>query len=196
MSASDLDATELSASLGAAIRMRRKSLDMRLIDVAETADVSQAFLSQIENGAAASLFTHHRIAAALNTTLHSLLEVAASPSIGVVRRDEGEWLPLLKGMKTRTLMGGAGHSLEANETIAEPGTTTVNEPFAHPGEDLVIVLEGVFEYLVGDLDPVELHPGDVMHYPATQPHSFRVVGDKEARLLIINTPGSLMTGRE
>jgi quercetin dioxygenase-like cupin family protein len=196
MTANDLDATELSASLGAAIRMRRKSLDMRLIDVAGAADVSQAFLSQIENGAAASLFTHHRIAAALETTLHSLLEVAASPAIGVVRRDEGEWLPLLQGMKTRTLVGGAGHSLEANETIAEPGTTTVEEPFAHPGEDLVIVLEGVFEYLVGDLDPVELHPGDFMHYPATQPHSFRVVGDEEARLLLINTPGSLMTGRE
>jgi quercetin dioxygenase-like cupin family protein len=196
MTADNLDATELNSSLGTAIRSRRKSLGMRLIDVAEAADVSQAFLSQIENGAPASMFTHHRIAVALDTTLHSLLEVAASPAIGVVRRDEGEWLPLLEGMKTRTLVGGAGHSLEANETIAAPGTTTIDEPFAHPGEDLVIVLEGIFEYVVGDLDPVELHPGDVMHYPAEQPHSFRVVGNEEARLLIINTPGSLMTGRD
>ncbi|MDJ0924528.1 MAG: XRE family transcriptional regulator [Acidimicrobiia bacterium] len=196
MAAENMDADALSASLGAAVRGRRKSLGLRLVDVAEAADVSQAFLSQIENGAAASLFTHHRIAAALDTTLHSLLEVAASPPIGVVRRDEGEWLPLVAGMKTRTLVGGAGHSLEANETIAAPGTSTFDEPFAHPGEDLVIVLEGVFEYSVGDLDPVELHPGDVMHYPAAQPHSFRVVGDNEARLLIINTPGSLMTGKD
>jgi quercetin dioxygenase-like cupin family protein len=142
------------------------------------------------------MFTHHRIAVALDTTLHSLLEIAASPEIGVVRRDEGEWLPLLDGMMTRTLVGGTGHSLEANDTIAAPGTTTVDEPFEHSGEDLVMVLEGVLEYLVGDLDPVELHPGDVMHYPAEQPHSFRVVGDQEARLVIINSQGSLMTGRD
>jgi len=191
----DADAKQLTRALGKAIRQRRKTLDMRLIDIARTAGVSQAFLSQIENGAAASLFTHHRIAVALETTLHSLLEVAETPPISVVRRDEGERLPLIDGATVRPLIGGPGHSMEANETVATPGTAMV-EPFVHTGEDLVIVVKGTFVYQVGDEAPVELHAGDVMCHPSELPHLFTVGGDEQARLIVVNTPGSLLTGRD
>jgi len=193
MTANNMGAKELTEGLGQAIRKRRKLLGMRLIDVAETADVSQAFLSQIENGAAASLFTHHRIAVALETTLHSLLEIAASPPVSVVRRDEGDWLRLFDGASVRILVGGPGHSLEANETVASPGAAMV-EPFVHVGEDLAIVLEGTFVFKVGDEDPVVLQAGDVLSYPSELPHLFRVEGDVQARLIVVNTPGSLLTG--
>ena len=195
MTANDLDATELSATLGSAIRARRKSLDMRLLDVAEAAQLSQAFLSQIENGAPASMFTHHRIAVALDTTLHALLEVAASPPVTLVRRDEGESFPLFEGATVRVLVGGDGHAFEANENVAAAGAE-MDEPFVHPGEDFVIVIEGVVEYEIGGENSVLLRAGDVLSYPAERPHLYRVVGDGQARLIVVNAPGSLITGRE
>ena len=109
------------------------------------ADVSIPFVSQIENGKSASLFTHHRIAVALDTTLHSLLEIAASPRMVLTRRDEGELFHLDDGASVRVLVGGPDHSFEARETIAAPGAA-MHEPWVHIGEDLVIVLEGVIVY--------------------------------------------------
>ena len=179
-----------------AIRKRRKTLGLRLADVAGAADVSIPFVSQIENGKSASLFTHHRIAVALDTTLHSLLEIAASPRMVLTRRDEGELFHLDDGASVRVLVGRPDHSFEARETIAAPGAA-MHEPRVHIGEDLVIVLEGVIVYEVGDEAPVELHAGDVLAFPADRPHTFRVAGDERARLIIVNTPpGSPMTGRD
>lgn len=193
MTRNDLDASALSASLGLAIRVQRKALGLRLVDVARAADVSQAFLSQIENGAAASMFTHYRIALALDTTLQSLLDTAATPEISVVRRDNGDWLPLTEGMTIRTLVTGPDHAFEANETVAEPGSTT-GEPFTHAGEEIVIVLEGTVVYTVGQNDPVELHPGDIAAYPSELPHAFRTSGHQNARLIVVGVPGSFITG--
>jgi quercetin dioxygenase-like cupin family protein len=167
-----------------------------MVDVAESAGVSQAFLSQIENGASASLFTHHRIAAALDTTLQALLNRAESPPLSVRRRDEGEWLKLIDGMEIRSLVGGPGHMIEANETVASPGATTTDEPFAHDGQEMVIVLEGTVTFFVGDDDPIEIGPGDVIGYPATTPHSYRVTSDQPARFIVVNSPGGLQIGRE
>ena len=132
----------------------------------------------------------------LITTLHSLLEIAASPRMVLTRRDEGELFHLDDGASVRVLVGGPDHSFEARETIAAPGAA-MHEPWVHIGEDLVIVLEGVIVYEVGDEAPVELHAGDVLAFPADRPHTFRVAGDERARLIIVNTPpGSPMTGRD
>jgi transcriptional regulator with XRE-family HTH domain len=64
--------------LGSAIRARRLSRSLSLVDLASTADLSQPFLSQVENGRARpSLLSLRRIADALGTTPQALFEASA-----------------------------------------------------------------------------------------------------------------------
>jgi len=56
--------------LGAAIRLARKKLDLRQVDVAQKASVRQALVSDLENGATtAKLDTVIRVLAALDMDL-------------------------------------------------------------------------------------------------------------------------------
>lgn len=46
----------------------------------------------------------------------------------------------------------------------------------HPGEEIIYVIEGLFEYQVGDEPPVTLKAGDVLFIPAGTIHAARNVG--------------------
>ena len=46
----------------------------------------------------------------------------------------------------------------------------------HPGEEIVYVLEGTLEYVIGDQPPVTVTPGDVLFVPAGTVHTARNVG--------------------
>jgi quercetin dioxygenase-like cupin family protein len=50
----------------------------------------------------------------------------------------------------------------------------------HPGEEVIYVLEGVFEYEVEGKPPVTLKAGDVLFIPAGMIHSARNVGTTNA----------------
>ena len=47
---------------------------------------------------------------------------------------------------------------------------------SHPGEEILYVLEGTFEYEVEGKPPVTLKPGDVFFIPAGTIHSAKNVG--------------------
>jgi transcriptional regulator with XRE-family HTH domain len=187
----DREVKELLTLLGAEIRHRRKNVGMTLADVAEISGVSLAFVSQVENGSAPSLDTLHRIARAIGTTIPGLMKEKGSvaPATIVTRRGKGKAHYLVDGATTRLVAGGAGHYMEAAETLATPGMD-MDEPFVHGGEDLILMLEGTVEMEVDGDDAVLLSEGDVIMYLAEKPHLWRVVGDKPARMLYVNAPGS------
>jgi quercetin dioxygenase-like cupin family protein len=66
---------------------------------------------------------------------------------------------------------------EVIQTIVEltPGTTAPRH--THPGEEIIYVLEGTWEYTVEGNPPVTLKPGDVLFIPAGAVHSARNVGN-------------------
>jgi len=47
---------------------------------------------------------------------------------------------------------------------------------SYPGEEIIYVIEGLFEYVVGDNPPVKLKAGDVLFIPAGTIHSAKNVG--------------------
>ncbi len=55
-----------------------------------------------------------------------------------------------------------------------PGVTAPGH--THHGEEAIYVLEGEFEYVVGDGPPLRLGAGDVLFVPAETVHSARNVG--------------------
>ena len=69
---------------------------------------------------------------------------------------------------------------EVVQTIVEltPGTTAPRH--THPGEEIIYVLEGTWEYTVEGKPPVTLKVGDVLFIPAGTIHSARNVGTGRA----------------
>jgi len=69
---------------------------------------------------------------------------------------------------------------EVVQTIVElaPGTTAPRH--THPGEEIIYVLEGTWEYTVEGKPPVILKAGDVLFIPAGTVHSARNVGTGRA----------------
>lgn len=51
---------------------------------------------------------------------------------------------------------------------------------SHPGEEVIYVLEGSFEYEIEGLPPVQLNAGDVLFIPAGKNHSARNTGNGKA----------------
>ena len=51
---------------------------------------------------------------------------------------------------------------------------------SHPGEELVYVIEGTFEYRLDGRPPVTLKAGDVLFIPAGTPHEVKNVGSGNA----------------
>ena len=69
---------------------------------------------------------------------------------------------------------------EVIQTIVElaPGTTAPRH--SHPGEEIIYVLEGMWEYTVDGKPPVTLKAGDVLFIPAGTIHSARNLGSGRA----------------
>jgi quercetin dioxygenase-like cupin family protein len=69
---------------------------------------------------------------------------------------------------------------EVVQTIVElaPGTTAPKH--THPGEEIIYVLEGTWEYTVEGKPPVTLKAGDVLFIPAGTIHSAKNVGSGRA----------------
>lgn len=65
---------------------------------------------------------------------------------------------------------------EVIQTIVElaPGTTAPRH--THPGEEIIYVLEGTWEYTVQGKSPMILKAGDVLFIPAGTIHSARNIG--------------------
>ncbi|MCY3648985.1 MAG: XRE family transcriptional regulator [Acidimicrobiaceae bacterium] len=179
--------TPVASQLGPALRQRRKAAGMTMQELADRCDLSQPFLSQIENSRAMpSLFALHRVAQALGTTTVALLDPAVS-EVTLVRAGEGEAFFLAEGARTRFLTPGEGRRLEANETVAEPNIDS--DVIVHEGEEVVHVLEGSLEIRLEGRDPIPLSPGDTVLYPSTTPHQW-ASGGTGARFLIITSPPS------
>lgn len=56
-----------------------------------------------------------------------------------------------------------------------PGATAPGH--THPGEEIIYVLSGTFEYRVGNGPPLRVSAGEVLFVPAETVHSARNVGD-------------------
>jgi mannose-6-phosphate isomerase-like protein (cupin superfamily) len=101
-------------------------------------------------------------------------------------RTEGKGFKLLGGEMIFRVTGDC-HSVA--ELVAEPGFAPT--PHIHRlHEELFYVLEGTFDFLVGD-ETMRLGPGSFVEVPPGTVHDFCNVGPGVARLLGITTPGGL-----
>ncbi len=135
------DHKEQPLRVGAAVRRRRRTLELTLAVVAERSGLSVPFLSQVENERARpSKRSLERIAGALATTSVELL-AAADPacSVDVVRVNTDAYA--LPGSRTRSLVRGH-HQLHATEFT---GDHDEGREVQHRNDELMYVADGAVE---------------------------------------------------
>lgn len=174
-------------SLGAKIRSRRRLLGLTLEEVAQAADLSKPFLSQVERDKASpSLTSLTRIAGALQVSTPYFV----SPPLpdGAVQRS-GERRYFSVGTAQKQFASLTGHSpdrsLEVLLTRLAPGL--VSEMTTHAGEEFFYVLEGCL-HLAIEGQEFDMEPGDSVHYRSTAPHLWENRSDRETVLLWVGTP--------
>ncbi|MFC4505792.1 MULTISPECIES: helix-turn-helix domain-containing protein [Streptomyces] len=172
------DHKEQPLRVGAAVRRRRRSLDLTLAVVAARSGLSVPFLSQIENDRARPSTTSlEKLADALRTTAVELL-AAADPacSVDVVRAE----LPdaSAPGPRSRSLVRGH-HQMHATEFT---GDHEAGREIQYRNDQLMYVADGAVEieaegraYRLGRGDTLYLTGGVRHRWRATVPDTRVVV---------------------
>jgi transcriptional regulator with XRE-family HTH domain len=172
-----------------AIRTRRR---VTLRTVADRADLSESFLSQVERGRAnASVASLKRIAGALGVNVADLFEPNGSPSRPRVLRRESR--PALTfGTLGRKFML-TPRPLEHLQVIVgefDEGGSTGDEPYTHgDSEELLVVLAGVVSLQLGT-EVFELSVGDSIDYRSSTPHRLTNLSGDTAEVMWIISPPS------
>ncbi|MFC9492202.1 helix-turn-helix domain-containing protein [Streptomyces hydrogenans] len=160
--------------VGAAVRRRRRALDLTLAEVAGLSGLSSPFLSQIENDRARpSMRSLQRIADALGTTAVQLLGASQETrTIDVVRAGDDSGLD--RGARVRPVVRGR-HQLHALEFVGEH---EADREFRHRNDERIYVADGAVEveadgriHRLGRGDSLLLSGGVRHRWRSTEPRS-------------------------
>jgi transcriptional regulator with XRE-family HTH domain len=173
------------SELGAKVARARGARGWSLAQLAQRAGVSAATVHKIEKGGMTpTIASLMKIASALGTSVAYFVDEPATPDVTVVRGDERAQVYTSKsGLDLRNLSGRyGGFAMAGAEAAVEPRADSGPTPMKHPGEELVIVLEGEMEFVV-DGDCHGVAAGDSIHFRASRPHSWRNPSDEPARVI-------------
>jgi transcriptional regulator with XRE-family HTH domain len=174
-----LQPAQAVARVGAALRAYRLRRDLSQSDLARLAGVSPSAISQVERGERGlSLETLLALAGRLNITLDELLGGEVTPDYRIGRRhrvedvSDGAVLPLLDDAET-----GMRAYL-----VSLPRSATVEAPFTHKGAELVGVVSGLVQVVLGSGRPV-LRRGETLLASRRGIDAWRNVGESDAQCL-------------
>ncbi|MCX4095175.1 helix-turn-helix domain-containing protein [Nocardia sp. alder85J] len=193
-------------ALGAEIRRRRRDLGLTIVSLAEQAQISHPFLSQLERGLARpSMMTLARLAEALGTTQVELMIAADTRagaegkpgSIRVVRSHDGLQLP--RGIARAGSEQGSTRLLVHGRAAFYPQEfievhTDFGPYFVHDEDEWLYVVAGSIVADLGDHGQARLTEGDSLYYTGGTPHRWRVVDCASARLIVVKAAGRPETG--
>ncbi|HCU92039.1 MAG TPA: hypothetical protein DHU96_04605 [Actinobacteria bacterium] len=174
-----LQPAQAAARVGAALRAYRLRRELSQSDLARLARVSPSAISQVERGERGlSLETLLALAGRLNITLDELLGGEVTPDYRIGRRrslgdvSAGSVLPLLDDAE-------AGMRVYL---VSMPRSATVEAPFTHKGAELVGVVSGLVQVLLGSGRPV-LRRGETLLASRRGIDAWRNVGESDAHCL-------------
>ncbi|MGC5039293.1 MULTISPECIES: helix-turn-helix domain-containing protein [unclassified Streptomyces] len=173
------DHKEQPLRVGAAVRRRRRALELTLAVVAERSGLSVPFLSQVENDRARpSTSSLEKVADALRTTAVELL-AAADPacSVDVVRADGAE--PPSHRPRTRSLVRGH-HQMHASEFT---GDHDAGREFQYRNDQLMYVADGAVE-VEAEGRAYRLGRGDTLYLTGGVRHRWRAA-ESDTRVIVV-----------
>jgi transcriptional regulator with XRE-family HTH domain len=185
-------AEEHPVDVGERLRNIRTLRRATLKTVAERADLSESFLSQVERGRAnASVASLKRIAAALGVNVADLFEPnGSSGRPRVLRREARPNLTFGRLGRKFMLTPRPLENLQVIVGELDAGGSTGDEPYTlGDSEELLVVLGGVVSLQLGP-EVFELSSGDSIDYRSSTPHRLVNVGDDPAEVMWIISPPS------
>ncbi len=177
--------------LGERLRAIRLLRRLTLREVAESAGVSESFVSQLERGrSSASVATLQRLAAAVGIEVSDLFSGESQSGHRVLRRHERQLLEWGHLGRKALLTPKPFHSLEAVAAVFDPGGSTGDEPYTHgDSEELLLVLAGRIQLQLAS-ELLDLSTGDSVNYRSSTPHRVSNPGDETAEVLFVISPPS------
>jgi transcriptional regulator with XRE-family HTH domain len=172
------------SALGAKVAKARAERGWSLQQLANRAGLSPAAIHKIEkSGMTPTIASLMKLAAALGKSVsYFIAESEPLRPVTHIKRAERQRLFTSKqGLTLENISGRYGPFFVAGaEAFVEPRADSGPEPMSHPGEELVVILEGSMRFVVGE-QPFELAEGDSLHFRTTLPHSWANPSDKPAR---------------
>ncbi|GGX71897.1 helix-turn-helix domain-containing protein [Saccharospirillum salsuginis] len=171
---------------GSRIRELRRRAGMTLQALSDQAGISVGFLSQVERGKGTpSLGTLAQLAAALGVSIEYFISTPKATD-SITRSDERPRFAVadssLQYERISTdLPGGQLTSLIIHIPVGYESELT-----SHPGEELILMLEGAVKQTLGD-STFTLHAGDSLHFMGDTPHQFANIGDVPVKMLWTGT---------
>lgn len=184
-----MDAEMIMTDIGKKLRDLRKQNGLTQQELADRAELTKGFISQLENGQVTpSLVTLFDLIECLGTTPADFFKATGSERIVYRENDYFEKID------------DAGNSIEwvvpsAQSNQMEPVLVTLQphaclpEDQAHNGEEFGYVLSGRIA-LYRDEIRYDVRPGESFYYEADRPHRIENPGSRPARFLWVSTPPS------
>jgi transcriptional regulator with XRE-family HTH domain len=193
--------------VGVRVASYRKERELKVSELARMVGVSPSLISQIERGQSQpSVSTLFALAEALEVPVDAFfaedvpaatIDTAADPGAGtepaeragpdvryVVRRDDRAAIDIEGGVRWERLTPETLPEVDFLELVYAPGSESHSELYRHPGEEMVLVLSGHLDIIVG-FERYELGAGDSIHFPSTFPHRYINPSDEEARAVTV-----------
>ena len=114
----------------------------------------------------------------MNTTRVMAVALLIVVSSFALHMAQAQFLGLKRTNLMRNDLSAPGREVVQVRVEFPPGLVAANH--SHPGEELVYVIEGVFEYQLEGEPAVTLKAGDVLFIPAGKIHSVKNVGSGNA----------------
>jgi transcriptional regulator with XRE-family HTH domain len=174
------------SELGGKLAVARAERGWSLQQLADRAGLSPAAIHKIEkSGMTPTIASLMKIAAALGKSVSYFIDESEPlRPVTHIRADERQRLYTSKsGLTLENVSGRYGPFFVAGaEAQVDAGADSGPQPMTHPGEELVILLEGSMRFVVGG-EPYELVEGDSLHFRTTLPHSWANPADRPARAI-------------
>jgi transcriptional regulator with XRE-family HTH domain len=168
--------------IGSTIRAIRKRKNITIAQLCEATGLSQGFMSQVENNKTSpSIATLESIAIALNVPLAYLL-LRKEERMFIVRKHERKTTTSgTENLKVEHL--GATKNIKMMLVEIPPGASTGENPHAHEGEEVHVVIKGKIWAQQGE-DNAQFEEGDSFSWDACIPHLVKNIGTETAIVLI------------
>jgi transcriptional regulator with XRE-family HTH domain len=180
---------EIQGALGQRLRELRQGRQLSLKQVAEATGISASFLSQVETGR--NDITINRLTRLMRfygVGLRQLVPDLATPDATIVRHDERPHLSFpSEGVEVFLLTPDTNRTFAPAISLLAPGSRP-HGISSHPGQEFILVLEGVVRFELHESPPALLEAGDSAYYESSAPHTIENVGDAVARVLFVSCP--------
>jgi transcriptional regulator with XRE-family HTH domain len=177
------------ATIGSKVKSLRLERGMTLQQVADGAECTAAYISQLEHDKTSpSIATLKKVAHILGVRIVDFFLDEASEDAVVLEPDQ--WptvsLPRWRAEIKQMTRGVATRKMQPFYTVIAPGGGTA-EVYSHQGEEFGLVLEGVMTLQVG-AESYEVKAGSSFYYSSSLPHAWTNRGEEPVRVIWIVTP--------